>query len=85
MLTAVAAIVSSLTAVLAVVIALMAERRARAAEEGSTAVAEAQVYLMLRSRFLNIFDRLADLNGDPANESEEAARYAYWHQLKGGT
>jgi hypothetical protein len=79
LLTAIATIVSSLAALLAVGIAFIAERRARVSEERSTAVAQAQVYLALRSRFLEIFERLGDLKRPPENKSEEAARYAYWH------
>lgn len=65
-------IISSLTALIAVVIAVISERRA-------TAVAEAQVFLTLRSRFLDIYERMGDVDEVTTKENEKAARFAYWH------
>jgi hypothetical protein len=72
MLDSAATILSSVTALVAVLIAVIAERRA-------TAVAEAQVFLTLRTRFLSLYERMGDVNQLATNDSEKAARFAYWH------
>ncbi|WP_219464370.1 hypothetical protein [Nonomuraea rhizosphaerae] len=64
---------SAITALAAVYLAVRAEKRSRK-------VAAAQIYLALRARFLEIFERLGDVDGaEPASEDERAARAAYWH------
>lgn len=67
-----AAALSAVTALFAVVIAVRAEKRSRA-------VAAAQIYLELRSRFLEIYTKMGDLGRPSENDEERAARYAYWH------
>jgi hypothetical protein len=70
----VAGALSAMTALTAVTIAVRSESRSRK-------VAAAEMYLSLRSRFLELYPRLGDVEQPPATEDQRLARVAYWHQL----
>jgi hypothetical protein len=77
---AIAAGASSAIALVAVFIALLAERRSRAVERRGAELQSAQVYLTLRTKFLEIFRDLGNLEQrEPATPEEGRAREAYWH------
>lgn len=62
-----------MTAVAAIVIAVRNERR-------SIAITRAQMYLVLRQGFFDIFKELGDLRGRPdVDGKQRQARIAYWH------
>lgn len=65
------AVASSVTAIVAVYIAVRTERRARL-------VAATQLLLTLSSQFFEIFWRLGDPAKPTANEEQRLARAAYW-------
>jgi hypothetical protein len=73
LLGAIAAVCSAATAAIAIWLAVQSNRRA-------WEFARAQMYLRLRSRFLDILPNLGDLSAksDPTS-SESMARIAYWH------
>lgn len=61
------------------VVALIALFISLKAQKSLQRVMATQVYLDLRSRFLEIFLKLGDLDRPAANSEERAARFAYWH------
>jgi hypothetical protein len=64
---------SALTAFIAVVIAIRSERRSRE-------VMKAQMYLTLRTRFLDLYRQLGDLTSRSEEDVDlRMARHAYWH------
>ena len=64
---------SAVAALVAVGIAVWNQRRA-------AAITRAQMYLMLRQGFYEIFKELGELNEEtPADNQEKLARAAYWH------
>jgi hypothetical protein len=72
-LSAIAGGFSAMTAVAAIVIAVRNERR-------SIAITRAQMYLLLRQGFFDIFKELGDLDGTSDIDGEQRqARIAYWH------
>jgi hypothetical protein len=72
-LSAVAAGLSSIIALVAILIAVRNDRRSRE-------VTKTQIFLALRDRFLDIYEKLGDLDKLKAiDEDKRAAREAYWH------
>jgi hypothetical protein len=79
-LNSIAAIASSTTAIVAVIIAILAEWRSREAEKRGAELLTAEIYVTLRTGFIDIFEKLGDLGqGSASTLQERLAREAYWH------